>query len=116
MGTKRAFMVTATGMIFSCIVAADITPTAFALGSSHTIGRNLDLRPYGLLIRGTTMRVADHDHDTGYVCLSFLPTMSHLKSWGEYLELMPYDSEDALEALNYQPAYVLERPVCQAFA
>lgn len=114
--TKRAFMVTAAGLIFSCLVGSDVTPTAFELGEDYVIGRDLDLRPYGVLPKGTAMRVTQHDHVTGYVCLSFQSAGVNLTMWGGELELMPFDSEDAIAAFNYQPVYLLEPPIYQAVA
>lgn len=109
-------MMTAAGCIFSCMIGVDETPTAFVEGEDYAIGCELNLRPYGVLPKGTAMRVTEHDHATGYVCLQFHADMPHLSVWGGHLELMPFDSEDAIAAFNHQPVYLLEPPRYQVVA
>lgn len=110
MQKKRAFMRDAAGFIHSAIVWETTTPDAFKIGESYTLGRTLDLRPFGTLLVGTMLTVEDHNHDTGLVSLVFNSQTPALIAWGLHLDLLPFDTEDALEALNTPLAPFAEPP------
>jgi hypothetical protein len=94
-------MLSPTGLVISQIVSRLTMPTAFKIGSLVTFGANLDLGGPGYIKWGTRATVVSHDFETGIVELELRGATPELaQSWGSYLTLWPFQTEDALVAIN----------------
>ena len=98
---KRAFMLSPCGEIISAVIPKTDMPTAFLVGDSLKLVRDLSLEPHGTLKAGVWVRVLDHDTDTGVVDLCFDTPVPGLHQWGQTLTLIPFDTDEALMALKY---------------
>lgn len=95
---KTAFMLK-EGRVVNSVVGCHITPTAFKVGEEFTLSCPLDLRPLGVVPKGASFTVEDHDHDNGLVTLKSDCEHCALEKWCQQIMLKPYETDDIVSRL-----------------
>ena len=98
---RIGFLQSAMGEIVSALVPASSMPSVLLEGEQLTFLADFCLPELGVVIAaGVTAYVIMHCAASGAVELSFDAPVPGLHTWGNTLLLVPFHTEDALEALN----------------
>lgn len=96
---RPAFIPTVAGIASAMITAAS-KPACLLCGSELVLQSELSLLPYGILPAGFAFLVISHCLSTGIVELRAVQPHVALTMWGQTLILQPFETEDAIRAIN----------------
>jgi len=100
---KRAIVVNADGRFVSAIIPKGMA-TAIRAGDRVRVMETLDLRPYATVAPGNEATVVLVDFETGNIELVLDVHHDGLREWRNCILLAPYDTDDLLCGLAWEPA------------